>query len=67
MFLSLCRHARKKGRVILVECESYLTGHKIEKLRDRLGDKLEFVQKDPLMNELSLYRETKKIKTIRQN
>lgn len=35
-------------RLILVVAESLISGHKLVRIRERLGDKLEFISFDPL-------------------
>lgn len=66
MFLSLVNLGKKaKADRIVVICKSVATGHGRTKARQRLGDKLEFLDFDPLIKQEVLYREEKKIRSIR--
>lgn len=66
MFLSLVNLAKKaKADRVVVLCKSVATGHGRQKARQRLSDKLEFLDFDPLIQREVLYREEKKIRSIR--
>ena len=64
---ALCLAKKAKADRIVVLCSSVASGHKRQKARQRLGDKLEFLDWDPLIEQEVLYREDKKIKSIRDN
>lgn len=68
MFLT-CLNLAKKGKAdrIVVLCKSVATGHGRPKARQRLADKLEFIDWDPTINRAVLYREDKKIVSLREN
>ena len=61
--LSLAKKAKADRLVVL--CKSVATGHGRMKARPRLGDKLEFIEWDPLINQEVLYREERKVRSIR--
>jgi len=54
-----------KGQYVLVQCHSVATGYQVNKIRARLEDKAEFVTWDPLVQREVLYREHKKLKTVK--
>ncbi|CAF3343200.1 unnamed protein product [Rotaria socialis] len=56
--------AAKSGRQLLVSCESQATGHRVMRIRERTQEKLEFLHKDPWLDQEVLYKETRKIKTL---
>jgi hypothetical protein len=64
MRLSFLLQAAKTGRQLLVSCESQATGHRIMRIRERIEDKLEFLYKDPWIDQDVLYKESRKIKTL---
>lgn len=64
MRLSLILQASKSARQLLVSCESQATGHRVMRIRERTQDKLEFLHKDPWIDQEVLYKETRKIKTL---
>jgi len=67
MFLTCVNLAKKaKADRIVVLCKSVATGHGRPKARQRLADKLEFIDWDPLIKQEVLYREEKKIRSIRE-
>jgi len=67
--LSTASLAGKKAKAdrIIVLCRSVVTEHFRFKARSRLGDKLEFVDLDPVVGREVLYREEKKIRSIREH
>ena len=66
MFLTCVNLAKKaKADRVIVLCKSVATGHGRQKARPRLGDKLEFIDWDPTINKEVLYREDKKIRSLR--
>lgn len=68
MLLTLVTLAKKaKADRIVVLCKSVATGHSRHKARQRLADKLEFLDWDPTINLPVLYREEKKVKSIRDH
>jgi len=66
--LSLTATAKKaKADRIVVLCKSVVSGHGRLKARSRLGDKLEFLDIDPVVRQEVLYKEEKKIRSIREH
>ena len=59
--------ASKSGKqeYILVKCLSLASGYRVDKIRKRLDDKLEFVSWDPTVEQDVLYREEKKLKSVK--
>lgn len=47
----------------MVVLESVVSGHQFNAFRDRLADKLEIIRFDPYIQQESLYRERKKIRS----
>jgi len=67
MFLTVVNFAKKaKADRIVVICKSVATGHARPKARQRLSDKLEFIDWDPLIKQEVLYKEDKKVRSIRE-
>ncbi|XP_012276086.1 39S ribosomal protein L33, mitochondrial [Orussus abietinus] len=64
MFLTNVLLKKAKSKAIMVVMESVISGHKRTAVRERLGDKLEFVVYDPYMRMECLYRELKKIRSV---
>lgn len=62
---ALCLAKKAKADRIVVLCKSVATGHSRMKARHRLTDKLEFIDWDPLILQEVLYKEEKKIRSIR--
>lgn len=56
---------RPKAKSILVIVESAISGHRVVLSRERIADKLEFIQFDPYIQRESIYKELKKIRSIR--
>lgn len=55
-----------KIKMIMVLLESLAgTGHKIIRIRPKGGDKLEMLYKDPFVDKTVLYKEIKKIRTMK--
>ncbi|XP_030381857.1 39S ribosomal protein L33, mitochondrial [Scaptodrosophila lebanonensis] len=52
-----------KSKRIMVVLESAVSGHKFNMFRDRLADKIELIRFDPYIQQDSLYRERKKIRS----
>ncbi|XP_034238110.1 39S ribosomal protein L33, mitochondrial [Thrips palmi] len=65
MLLTTLLRAKVKTKHVMVMCESVATGHRINLLRERTADKMEFIRYDPLINQDSLYKEIKKIKSVK--
>ena len=61
--LSLAKKTKADRLVVL--CNSVASGHGRVKARQRLGEKLEFIDWDPLIERAVLYREDKKVRSIR--
>jgi len=64
---TICLAKKTKADRLVVLCTSVATGHGRMKARQRLGEKLEFIDWDPLINQEVLYREDKKVKSIRDH
>ena len=58
---------KPKADVVLVECRSVVSGHFRSMRRARLGDKVEFLAFDPWIQKEVIYREEKKIKSVRDD
>ncbi|XP_029678742.1 39S ribosomal protein L33, mitochondrial [Formica exsecta] len=65
MFLTNALLKKTKSKYILVLTESLISGHQLVRSRERLADKLEFIRFDPLVRLKALYREKKKIRSIK--
>jgi ribosomal protein L33 len=63
MFLTITNFA-KKGNTLLVSVKSLASSHKMMILRDKMDEKIEFVRYDPIVDQVVVYREVKKIKTV---
>ena len=65
-----CMLAAKKAKAdrIVVLCKSLAgTGHGRMKARHRLADKIEYVDYDPIVAQEVLYREERKVRSIRDH
>jgi len=49
----------------MVQLVSVVTGHTRVAIRPRLNDKLECLKYDPMIQDMCIYRETKKIKSMK--
>ena len=58
---------KPKADVVLVGCKSVVSGHFRPMRRARLGDKVEFLAFDPWIQQEVIYREEKKIKSVRDD
>ncbi|KAK9508463.1 hypothetical protein O3M35_006016 [Rhynocoris fuscipes] len=66
MFLTNVLLKRKaKSRFIMVLMESLVSGHQFNWIRERLADKAELVRFDPYIQQESVYKEKKKIKSMK--
>ncbi|XP_031629160.1 39S ribosomal protein L33, mitochondrial [Contarinia nasturtii] len=65
MFLTNILLKKAKAKQVLVLMESAVSQHQFMQIRDRLGDKLEVIRYDPYIQQLSVYRERRKVKSIR--
>ncbi|EDV91994.1 39S ribosomal protein L33, mitochondrial [Drosophila grimshawi] len=52
-----------KSKRIMVVLESVVSGHKFNAFRERLAEKLEVIRFDPYIQQDSLYRERKRIRS----
>ncbi|XP_016980169.1 39S ribosomal protein L33, mitochondrial [Drosophila rhopaloa] len=52
-----------KSKRIMVLLESVVSGHQYNAFRDRLAEKLEIIRFDPYIQQESLYRERKRIRS----
>jgi len=62
-----CLNKKPKADVVLVGCRSVVSGHFRSMRRARLGDKVEFLAFDPWIQKEVIYREEKKIKSVRDD
>ncbi|XP_026330862.1 39S ribosomal protein L33, mitochondrial [Hyposmocoma kahamanoa] len=67
MFLTNVLLKKAKSKLIMVLMESAVSGHKFNTIRERLADKLELIRFDPYIQKESIYRERKKIRSIKSN
>ena len=68
MLLTLVNLAKKaKADRIVVICKSVATGHVRHMVRSRLGDKMDFMDLDPLIQRPVLYKEEKKMRSVRDH
>ena len=58
---------KPKADVVLVGCKSVVSGHFRSMRRARLGDKVEFLAFDPWIQREAIYREEKKLKSVRED
>ncbi|XP_070150681.1 large ribosomal subunit protein bL33m [Polyergus mexicanus] len=65
MFLTNALLKKPKSKYVLVLTESLVSGHQLVRIRERLADKLEFIYYDPLVRLQALYREKKKIRSLK--
>ena len=65
--IALCLAEKAKADRVVVLCKSVATGHSRSKARHRLSDKLEFLDWDPSIQKEVLYKEEKKVRSIRDN
>ncbi|XP_077295979.1 mitochondrial ribosomal protein L33 [Arctopsyche grandis] len=65
MFLTQTLLKKAKSKYIMVLMESVISKHTFNATRERLGDKLEFEKFDPLIGLKVIYREAKKIRSVR--
>ncbi|XP_055309081.1 39S ribosomal protein L33, mitochondrial [Sitodiplosis mosellana] len=65
MFLTNVLMRKAKAKSILVLMESAVSGHQFLQIRERLADKLETIRFDPYIQKPSVYRERRKVKSIR--
>ncbi|XP_059482526.1 large ribosomal subunit protein bL33m [Neocloeon triangulifer] len=59
----LCK--KVKSKTIMVMMESMVSDHRFIQIRDRLGEKLEMVRFDPKIQAECVYKEKKKIRSIK--
>ncbi|XP_034832727.1 large ribosomal subunit protein bL33m [Maniola hyperantus] len=65
MFLTNILLKKAKSKNIMVMMESIVSGHRFNKIRERLADKLELICFDPFIQRDSIYKEKKKIRSIK--
>ncbi|CAG9135539.1 39S ribosomal protein L33-mitochondrial [Plutella xylostella] len=65
MFLTNILLKKAKSKMVMVLMESAVSGHKFTAIRERLVDKLEVIRFDPYIRAQSVYRERKKIRSIK--
>lgn len=65
MFLTNMLLKKAKSKMVMVLMESAVSGHKFTAIRERLVDKLEVIRFDPYIRAQSVYRERKKIRSIK--
>ncbi|XP_017470071.1 PREDICTED: 39S ribosomal protein L33, mitochondrial [Rhagoletis zephyria] len=54
-----------KSKRIMVLMESVVSGHQFNMFRDRLAEKLELIRFDPYIQQESIYRERKRIRSAK--
>lgn len=57
--------AKAKSKFILVLLESIVSKHKVVQKRARLDDKIELWKFDPYIQRFSIYKEIKKVKSLK--
>ena len=57
---------KKKTDNLLVECRSVITNYQLRRVKPRLSDKLEFMAWDPMVQKKVLFREVKKVISVRE-
>ncbi|XP_063228857.1 large ribosomal subunit protein bL33m [Bacillus rossius redtenbacheri] len=65
MFLTNILLKKVKSKNIMVLMESMVSGHHRIMIRERLGDKLECIRFDPYVQLMSVYKERKKIRSLK--
>ncbi|KAI0988003.1 hypothetical protein GJ496_001729 [Pomphorhynchus laevis] len=53
-----------KSRTLFVRCESISSGYSIDCCRDRYAGKLEFVAFDPYIQQKTIYKEKRKLRSL---
>ncbi|XP_014259175.2 39S ribosomal protein L33, mitochondrial [Cimex lectularius] len=56
---------KAKSKFIMVSMKSMVSGHRFNKIRERLSDKLELIRFDPFVQEEVVYKEDKKVKSMK--
>ncbi|XP_018404790.1 PREDICTED: 39S ribosomal protein L33, mitochondrial [Cyphomyrmex costatus] len=64
MFLTNTLLKKAKSKHVLVLVESVISGHRVVRVRERLADKLEFTFFDPYIQQITLYKEKKKLSSL---
>ncbi|CAH1118843.1 unnamed protein product [Phaedon cochleariae] len=64
MFLTNVLLKKAKSKEIMVQLQSVVSGHTFNKIRERLGDKLEVIRFDPWIQMQCLYKEKKKVRSM---
>ncbi|RVE48194.1 hypothetical protein evm_007148 [Chilo suppressalis] len=67
MFLTNVLMKKAKSKHVMVLMESVVSGHKFNAIRERLADKLEILKFDPYIQQQSLYKERKKIRSFKSS
>ncbi|KAL9871970.1 39S ribosomal protein L33, mitochondrial [Glossina fuscipes] len=65
MRLTNILYKKVKAKRIMVVVESMVSGHKFNTVRERLGDKVETIRFDPYIQKEAVYRELKKIRSVK--
>ncbi|XP_026498024.1 large ribosomal subunit protein bL33m [Vanessa tameamea] len=65
MFITNVLLKKAKSKHIMVLMESVVSGHKFNAIRERLADKLELICYDPRIQHESIYKEKKKIRSLK--
>ncbi|XP_072948689.1 large ribosomal subunit protein bL33m [Epargyreus clarus] len=65
MFLTNILLKKAKSKNIMVLMESVVSGHQFNTIRERLAEKLEVIRFDPYIQEKCIYKERKKIRSIK--
>ncbi|XP_076760717.1 mitochondrial ribosomal protein L33 [Xylocopa sonorina] len=67
MYLTNILLKKAKSKHVLVLLESIASGHKRTQVRERLADKLAVTYWDPYVQETVLYRELKKLRSLKKS
>ncbi|XP_050344387.1 39S ribosomal protein L33, mitochondrial [Nymphalis io] len=65
MFITNVLLKKAKSKHVMVLMESVVSGHKFNAIRERLADKLELIRYDPYIQHESIYKERKKIRSLK--
>ncbi|XP_011142115.1 39S ribosomal protein L33, mitochondrial [Harpegnathos saltator] len=65
MLLTNILFKKAKSKLIMVSARSVISDHMLIRIRERVGEKLEFIAFDPYIQRKALYREAKKIRSLK--
>ncbi|CAD7087664.1 unnamed protein product [Hermetia illucens] len=64
-FLTNVLLKKVKSKKVMVLMESVVSGHQFNLIRERLADKIEVIRFDPYIQKESIYRERKRIRSMK--